>query len=317
MNKSIGGYFELELNNNELYHSDAIALNSGRNAFEYILLANNYQKVYIPFFTCDVLLQPLHRNNIKYEFYSINEKLEPIFDFDKILHNEVFLYTNYFGLKERYVQFLVAHHSNIIIDNAQSFYSFPINNADTFYSPRKYFGLPDGGYVYSKNILENKHDIDTNSINRMSHLIKRIAFNTEDGFNDYKDNEITLDNEPIKKMSNLTSKLIRNIDYKNIAKIRASNYDYLDSFLAHSNQIKLKRNNQIPLVYPFRTKIKNLRDILLSKRIYTASYWPNILEWINQDSFESDLINEIIYLPIDQRYTKLEMHQFIKIILNV
>jgi hypothetical protein len=151
----------------------------------------------------------------------------------------------------------------------------------------------------------------------MSHLLKRLAFSAEDGFNDYKDNEISLDDEPIKKMSNLTSNLIRNFNYLKTAKIRASNYDYLDSCLAYSNQIKLERNNQIPLVYPYRTKVKNLRNILLSKRIYTATYWPGILEWINPDSLESDFLNEIIYLPIDQRYTKLEMQQIVKIILNV
>jgi hypothetical protein len=33
---SIGGYFELELSRGEEYHSDAIRLNTGRNAFEYI-----------------------------------------------------------------------------------------------------------------------------------------------------------------------------------------------------------------------------------------------------------------------------------------
>ena len=34
----IGGYFELELRKGEEYHKEAIRLNSGRNAFEYVLL---------------------------------------------------------------------------------------------------------------------------------------------------------------------------------------------------------------------------------------------------------------------------------------
>ena len=52
---SIGGYFELELRNGRLYHNNAIALNLGRNALEYILLANQYEKVYVPLFTCEVV----------------------------------------------------------------------------------------------------------------------------------------------------------------------------------------------------------------------------------------------------------------------
>ena len=52
---AIGGYFELELDNRgTLYHDDAIALNSGRTSLEYILLHNSYEKVFLPYYTCDV-----------------------------------------------------------------------------------------------------------------------------------------------------------------------------------------------------------------------------------------------------------------------
>ena len=40
--KSIGGYLELELKKNEEYHKEALRLNSGRNALEYILKSNTY-----------------------------------------------------------------------------------------------------------------------------------------------------------------------------------------------------------------------------------------------------------------------------------
>jgi hypothetical protein len=50
--RSIGGYFELELPEGNEYHPEAIALNSGRHCFEYILRLRNYQKVYIPYYTC-------------------------------------------------------------------------------------------------------------------------------------------------------------------------------------------------------------------------------------------------------------------------
>lgn len=56
MMKPIGGYFELELRQGEHYHKDAIRLNSARNCFEYILLARKYKKVFLPYYTCEVLL---------------------------------------------------------------------------------------------------------------------------------------------------------------------------------------------------------------------------------------------------------------------
>jgi len=33
---AIGGYFELELRDGNKYHNNAIRINSGRNAFEYL-----------------------------------------------------------------------------------------------------------------------------------------------------------------------------------------------------------------------------------------------------------------------------------------
>ena len=174
-----GGYFELELNNKPLFHKNAIALNSGRNSFEYILLANEYKKVYIPFYTCEVILEPLLRNNIEYEFYYINENLEPIFDYNKLYDNIAFLYTNYFGLKNNFIKSISGNCTNLIIDNSQSFFSLPKLNEDTFYSPRKFFGIPDGGYVYCKKRLYKTLEFDIKSIERMGHLLKRLAFNAQ------------------------------------------------------------------------------------------------------------------------------------------
>ena len=56
MEKAIGGYFELELPLKEEFHKDALRLNSGKNCLEYILRARQYKKVYIPYYTCDVVL---------------------------------------------------------------------------------------------------------------------------------------------------------------------------------------------------------------------------------------------------------------------
>ncbi|MES2779041.1 MAG: hypothetical protein V4651_03990, partial [Bacteroidota bacterium] len=77
--KSIGGYFELELSVKDSFHKDAIALNTGRNALEYLLLANSYSKIYLPYYSCEALLEPMVKLNIAYEFYPINNDLEPEF----------------------------------------------------------------------------------------------------------------------------------------------------------------------------------------------------------------------------------------------
>lgn len=53
----LGGYLELELNDfGNIYHDDLVDLNTGRNALEYILIQQGYEKIYIPYYTCNVTL---------------------------------------------------------------------------------------------------------------------------------------------------------------------------------------------------------------------------------------------------------------------
>jgi hypothetical protein len=115
--KEIGGYFELELRKGFGFHGDAIALNTGRNALEVIIVTKSYTKVYIPYYTCDVILEPFKKHKIEFEFYHINTEFEPQFDFSKIKEKEGFLYTNYFGLKDQFIADLVQICKNLIIHN--------------------------------------------------------------------------------------------------------------------------------------------------------------------------------------------------------
>ena len=225
--RSIGGYFGFELiEKSSGYHSTAIKLNTGRNALEYILMANNYTKLYIPFFTCEAILAPISKLNIDYEYYSIDKYLEPIFNYDILKENEGFLYTNYFGLKNEFILSLTKVSSNILIDNAQSFFSKPIPGIDTFYSARKFFGVSDGAYLYTGKKLATVFDID-DSTNRITHLVKRIEYGAEKGYMDFLKIEEELKNQPILQMSKLTDKIMKSIDYTFVKNTRLKNLNYL------------------------------------------------------------------------------------------
>jgi hypothetical protein len=171
------------------------------------LRVREYSKVYIPYYTCYVILEPFIKLDIPYEFYHINENLEPVFKFEKTGLKEVFLYTNYFGIKDAFIKHLSGKISNLIIDNAQSFFSRPLKGIDTFYSPRKFFGVSDGAYLFIDKELKEDFDQDI-SHDRMSHLLIRVDKSAEEGYADFSFNDSCLINEPIKKMSNLTHKLL-------------------------------------------------------------------------------------------------------------
>lgn len=315
MMEAIGGYFELELQQGEEYHKDALRLNIARNCFEYILFARNYKKVYIPYYTCEVLLQPLEKHHIAYEFYSINEKLEPV-EIKTLLPGEAFLYTNYFGLKQCCVEKMVAiYGSQLIVDNAQAFFAPHISNIDTFYSPRKFLGVPDGGYLYTDSCLSQNIPQDL-SYMRMQHLLQRIDESAESGYSLFRQNDDALDNIPIFKMSRLTHRILCGTDYGYIKERRKENFEILHEALSNKNLLDIEASDsfECPMVYPYYIDSKSLREKLINNKIYVAMYWPNVLKWCTADMLEYELTNNIIALPIDQRYGSKEMDYIIKLL---
>ena len=316
MNNAIGGYFELELRKGGHYHKDAFRLNTARNCFEYVLLARKYEKVFIPYYTCEVMLQPLYRYHIAYEFYHIGKNLEPLETVD-LKPNEAFLYTNYFGLKQSCVERLAKiYHSQLIVDNAQAFFAPRIEGIDTFYSPRKFFGVPDGGYLYTDCLLEQEFPRDK-SFDRMRHLLRRIDEGAEAGYADFRKNDDSLDDNPIRRMSRLTERLLENVDYEMVYERRRANFRYFHGLLGVRNQVCFDYlpDNVVPMTYPYCVEGGQvLRPQLIENRFFVPTYWPNVKEWCKDDGWESVLASHLCCLPIDQRYTDSEMDGLIKMI---
>lgn len=314
---SIGGYFELELPRREEYHKNAIRLNTGRNAFEYILRAKAYQKVYLPYYTCDVMLEPIQKLNIQFEFYSIDEFFQPIFDFSIIKDDEVFVYNNYFGICDNQVNAVAAKCKNLIVDNSQAFYSLPLPGVDTFYSPRKFFGIPDGAYLYTDTLLDESFETDI-SYQRFEHLLGRADKGAEEFYTVFKNNDEALNNQPIKQMSKLTQKLLSGIDYDTIAAIRRQNFDILHSHLKEINKLKVNIElGAVPMTYPLMVSDgEQLKQKFIQNKVFVATYWPNVKYWVNENCYEAELYANLSALPIDQRYSDLELLKIISLINN-
>lgn len=307
---SIGGYFELELKQGEHYHKDALRLNTARNCLEYILVARKYTKVFIPYYTCASVLEPLMKLNVEYEFYSIDKLLEPT-SLPPLQNGEAFLYTNYFGLKQSCVTNLANHYKQqLIVDNSQAFFANTIKGIDTFYSARKFFGVPDGAYLYTDCIIDKPLETDM-SFARMAHLLKRIDLGAEAGYKDFKITEDLLSNNAIKRMSSITESILTSIDYEQVKQKRIQNYNILGS---HLGFYLSSSSDAVPMVFPFLCTNKDLRKKLIANKIYVATYWPNVLDWCNNNSIEHFLTVDLLPLPIDQRYGECEMNRILDLI---
>lgn len=313
MTKAIGGYYELELQRGEHYHN-ALRLNTARNCLEYILRARDYKSVWIPYYTCSVIYEPLDKCGITYKQYHINEYLEPT-ELPELQDNEAFLYTNYFGLKQAYIKRISSvYGERLIIDNAQAFFATPIEGIDTFYSARKFLGVPDGAYLYTTAHADI--EIETNiSWQRMQHLLLRADRSAEEGYRYFQQAEEMLSHQPIRKMSNLTDKLLRSINYEDIIAKRRTNYAILHSSLKGSNKLLTELNDiDVPMAYPLLTNNGNIRQKLADEHVYIPIYWPDMRGEGEMNDIEKLLQQHLCALPISQHYGHEDMQRIIEII---
>lgn len=313
--KEIGGYFELDFNRYRSYHSGAIALNTGRNCLEYILRIKRIEKILIPHYTCDVLLEPIMKLGIDFAYYHIDPNLEPILASQTLKKDRFILYTNYFGIKQNYIKKLFSQYRNIIIDNCHGFYHYPIEGIDTFYSARKFFGVPDGAYLYTESHLpENEIEQDF-AFDRSAHLIKRIEMGADEGYQLFLENDQRLYNQPIRRMSLFSRSILESIDYESTKNKRERNFLCLHDSLSDNNEFKVDIQDLAgPCFYPFLKEHDKIRQALIDRKIYVPTFWRNVISTTNKGDYEQYLANFLLPLPIDQRYDLKDMQYIIKLL---
>lgn len=306
----IGGYIEFEEFKGEEYHKNAVALNCGRNCLAYILQARRISKIVLPYFLCDSVFEVCEKYNVNVRYYHIDNQFIPR---DVLLSDDEWIYiVNYYGQLSSdtiYNMYNMYEH-RVIVDQAQAFFEKPIEGVDTLYTCRKFFGVPDGAYLYTDAILPDI-EIQDKSYNRMNFLMGRYECTASEFYSEYVANNEIFSGEAIKKMSKLTHNLLRGIDYENVIKRRNENFKYLEERLGTINQLKLKANNGA-FMYPLY--IENgakVRKILLSKKIYIPILWPNVFDICDKNTLEYDMAENILPLPIDQRYNTEEMNKMV------
>lgn len=316
--KEIGGYLELELNHRGGFINDSgLLLANGRNALAAILQSlKPIDLIWLPYYTCEVVLEPINKLGIKYKFYHIDNNFE-IKEIPSLKNNEYLLYTNYFGIKDYYVDTLVnIYKDKLIVDNAQALFYKPSNESSFAYSPRKFVGVPDGGIAFFSHSFSEEIKERDFSYERCAHLLKRIDVSAQGGYNDFRKAAESLKDIPIRAMSVLTYRLLCSIDFEKIKKRRRSNFEILHHHLGEKNKLKIPKMTsfECPMVYPFLSDIISLKQRLIENKVYVATYWPNVLEWCEKSAWEYNLADGTCFLPIDQRYGEIEMERIIELI---
>ena len=305
--KEIGGYFGLEEFTDNSMYSDLIAVNSARNALIYLMRARKISKLYIPYYLCNSVSGVCDREGYAYEYYNIGEDLLP--KFEKKLDDGEYLYVvNYFGqITDESIIALKEKHQNIICDNVQAFFRNPIEGIDTVYSCRKFFGVPDGGYVATDAKLDTELPVDI-SMDRMKHVLGRFeGKSASDYYGDFRENDDAFESLELREMSKLTRNIMGAVDYSRVKKAREENFAVLHSMLESQNKLSLKLPEG-PYVYPFYCENgMEIKKALAAKKIFVPTLWPEVMEMGQR--LEADLAENILPLPCDQRYGKTDMER--------
>lgn len=311
--QEIGGYFELEeLKGTETFHTDCLALNSGRSCLLYLLQNRKIEQIYLPYYICDSVIKLCEKSGCNIKYYHIDKDFLPVVD--KIEENSYYYIINYFGTLDcKWVENFHQQHKKIILDYAQAFFRKPVVNVDTIYTCRKFLGVPDGAYLYT-DLFFNNDCVAPFYTSNVEYLIGRYEESAKVYFQNYQQHEEKFDSVQVFGMSKFASSILRNIDYEEIKKKRTDNYAQLHNALKDNNplNVPMAEGN---FAYPFYSENGvSLRKYLIEHNIFIPLLWRNVIESMPENSIESLFARNIVFLPCDQRYNKDEMNIIIQLV---
>lgn len=315
----IGGYFELELPARRgVLYPGMQRFQSARAAFLALLRAGKPTKVWMPRYICNAMLAPLEKSGIDYALYDLTDELEVSAEV-QLEADEWLLYVNYFGVSGKKVDALMQRFapSQIVLDYSQAFFSAPHQQAlATIYSPRKFFGVPDGGLLHSQIPIQTPNEVDITSFTRMEHLIRRLGESPEAGYAAYQRAEESLDDMEPRAMSRLSERILASIDFEAARKKRLDNFQLLHDMLGNEDCLASGMSaTDVPLCFPHRTRDVGLRKRLIANRIFVPTYWSDAIGRLTDEKAEN-LVRNMLPLPIDQRCGAVDMERISAVLLD-
>jgi hypothetical protein len=313
--KAIGGFFEIEreLSVPAECHPAAYALSSGRGAFRAILERVQPRRVLVPFYTCDALLEPLRLLQIPFSFYELDASLKPREEF-ALAPGEHAVVINYFGLKSDEVLSLAQRWGRqLIVDNTQAFFDGPAAGAYSFNSARKFFGVPDGSFLYSPEPLSLC--LPENTDISLDHLLKRSAGDLPGAYLAFRAAE-ALVNSDVKGMSLHSRTTIHRIPHSWVQDRRRTNFFQYERAFAESNAFSIPLSPRaVPFCYPLLPSRQIDRRLLHEQGIFVPTFWPELAQRTEPGfGLERRLAKDLLPLPVDHRYDADDLNRVIKIV---
>jgi hypothetical protein len=306
--KEIGGFFGLELpDRGEPFHRGLIGLSSGRGCLSAVLAHLRPRRLHVPFFICEAVVQAANKAHVEVLHYALGRDLLPL-ALPKPAIDEAVLLVNYFGIRGAEVAAAARSWApRSIVDNTQAFFEAPVPTAWTFYSARKFFGVPDGAYLHGPSRI----DVESFPMAQppMGHLYRRLADEGRSAYEEYVRSEAAIDCEP-KRMSRVSRQLLGAVDSETARHRRASNALHLHRSLEAINLLPGPlRDGCAPLCYPLLLDREVSREALAQRGLFVPTFWKEVPARPAAADFpwECTLASKLLPLPIDHRYDTADM----------
>jgi hypothetical protein len=310
--KYIGGYFELDLpRGHGGWHPDALALSTGRACMAAILQHDRPSKVRLPFYMCDALLIPMREAGIAVEFYALDERLQPV-ELEAPKADELLVAVNYFGLQSTVISGLAQRFGRrLVADHSQAFFEKAEPGHWSFYSARKFFGVPDGAYLYAPEALDIRPLPNPQSDIR--HLVNRLIGRQQTGYRQVRRHERGIDSR-VRTISDLSERLLSAVDYAEARRRRRENYLALHARLAEDNLFDaMLPRDATPFCYPLLLPDPTDRVALARHRLYVPTLWEDVMKRKTSGFvFERDFAARLLPMPVDHRYEPEDMEDAVR-----
>lgn len=311
----IGGYLELEHFDGREYHEGAVCLNAARSCLLYLLEARGVQSIWIPMYLCDSVGESCKAAGVAIRTYDVTKDFKPDYHTINLTAGDYLYLVDYYGQldKKDVLAARDACEGRLVLDEVQAFFRRPLPGIDTIYCCRKFFGVPDGGYLYTDAHLERKLP-QARSSQHMVHVLGRMDDGANAHYGEYSASERLFGTEPVAAMSELTHNLLRAIDYQAVADARLRNFSLVSERLGSRNELApIARPGAY--MYPFLTRDASpIRKAMQQRKVYVPTLWPGSA---SLEGMSGRLSRDILPLPIDQRYGADDMTYMCDLLLEL
>lgn len=333
--KIIGGEFKIPadiLNMGDIGGYEPV-YSLGRTCF-YVILDEIRNKAHgcgilLPDYLCTSVAEVPARLGIPFKHYSVSNDFLPDMDNIRTLlsYNGEFwavLLIAYFGMVNLNDTIATIRRefprTTIIVDDVQNYYGFGQHSSYDycFTSYRKWFAMPDGADVLTKN-GKREWTVSTEQPNYVQY---KAAGNLLKNHGDIIDERVALellekgeammDTEYLYRCSDVSRDLFKKIDFNMVEVRRRANAKILHEGLEQLNIQHLYDEDKTPLFVPIIVPNRDgLRKRFFSEMIFAPVHWPVVSKDLQGTN---ELYTNELSLICDQRYDEADMERILRVI---